>query len=125
MSPSLKDRALKDCTDFDRAFLRQQRPMIPILTFGRPDVFGRVAVSLGAELIGEIAPQDGDAVAYRVMLHGLSSAFRPAESAARARGAIEHVVNEWLTRLGLFYPGLGVDIVMPDADGTEQAVSQR
>jgi len=93
--------------------------MIPILTFGRPDVFGRVVASLGAEPIGEICPQSGDVVAYRVMLHGLQTAFRPAESASRARSAIERCVNEWLSRLGVLYPGLGVELVVIGAAGNE------
>jgi hypothetical protein len=98
--------------------------MIPQLRFA-VGVFDRETVSLGAEQIGEIVPHDGDHFAWRVMLHGLHSAFRQAESRSRARAAIERAVNEWLTRLGLFYPGLGVEMVVIDVDGTEQAASQR
>lgn len=103
---------------FDRAWHKDIRPMIPRLTF-RAGVFDRETVGLGAEEIGEILPQAGDYVAYRVALHGVRGAFLRAESTARARGAIERLVNEWLNRLGLFHPGLSVEVMIVDAAGQE------
>lgn len=87
------------------------RPMVPILTFVPSRIApGHETVTLGAEEIGEILPQEGDYVPYRVALHGLRATFYRADCHERARAAIERFVNEWLSRLGLFYPGLGVEV---------------
>lgn len=84
-------------------------PMIPILGF-TPGELRRERVTLGAEEIGEIIGQGGGLVAYRVHLHSVRSAFRAATSIAIAREAIERDVNEWLIRLGVLFPGLGVEL---------------
>jgi hypothetical protein len=82
--------------------------MIPVLAFAG-DGLGGWIVALGAERIGEILPA-GSAAAWRVILHGERSAFRRANSAEAARRAIERAVNEWLVRLGVFYPGQAVTV---------------
>jgi hypothetical protein len=95
--------------------------MIPILKFTRGET-GREVVQLGAVTIGEVAPHRGvhARATYALWLPDVRHSFVPAESMARARAAVEHVVEEFLLRIGVFYPGQCLEIRIegegPDPD---------
>jgi hypothetical protein len=83
--------------------------MTPVLSF-KPGELNREVVSLGVEMIGEIICSEasrrvGGQVSYAVQLHGVRRGFIPAASVPAARQEIRHLVEEWLVRLGVFYPG--------------------
>jgi hypothetical protein len=91
--------------------------MTPILKFTREEL-GREVATLGAVRVGEVMRQVGRPQAgYAVWLPDVPTAFRPAESMFAARSAIARLVDDWLTRIGVFYPGQGVEVRMPDEDG--------
>jgi hypothetical protein len=85
--------------------------MIPILKFTRGEM-GREVVQLGAVTIGEVAPHRGLSckATYALWLPDVRHSFRPAESMSRARAAVEHAVEEFLLRIGVFYPGQCLEI---------------
>ncbi len=112
----MSERAIDQLQSATVRNLSAPRPMLPILTFKRRplDPAPGEIVLLGAEPIGEIFGGVGDYFAWRVDLHGVRSAFQRAESMSRARDAIERAVNDWLNRIGVFYPGLGVELRIED-----------
>lgn len=92
------------------ASARAVTPMLPVLAFERTGL-ARVIVKLGEEQVAEILPMPSGARAWRVILHGESGAFRHAGNMMEARCAIVDAVNDWLVRIGIFYPGAAVAIV--------------
>lgn len=93
--------------------------MTPVLKFVR-GATGREVVQLGAVTIGEVAPHRGERVqaTYAVWLPELRHSFVPAESMSRARAAVERVVEEFLLRIGVFYPGQEVEVRI-EGDGDD------
>ena len=96
--------------------------MIPILTFTRGE-FGREVVMLGAEIIGEVAPHRGERarVTYALWQCGARHSFVPAASIEAARTAVADLVNDWLLRTGVFYPGQEVVVRLPDEAASARA----
>jgi hypothetical protein len=87
--------------------------MIPVLTFSRAEIaLYREIVRLGDVLIGEVSPFHGDRVhaTYAIWLPDHERRFVGVESMPAARAAIESAVNQWLLRIGVFYPGQGVTV---------------
>lgn len=91
--------------------------MTPILTFTR-EALGREVATLGAVQVGEVSRHLGrrSQATYAVWLPGIPHAFRPADSVFNARSAVVRAIDDWLTRIGVFYPGQGVEVCVPDAD---------
>jgi hypothetical protein len=84
--------------------------MTPVLSF-KPGELNREVVSLGVEMIGEIICHSVlpvPRVCYAVRLHGVRTGFIPAASVPAARQEIRRLVEEWLVRLSIFYPGEAV-----------------
>jgi hypothetical protein len=80
--------------------------MTPVLSF-KPGELNREVVNLGVEMIGEIicSTLPRRQVTYVVRLHGARTCFILAASVPAARQEIRQLVEEWLVRLGIFYPG--------------------
>jgi hypothetical protein len=94
--------------------------MTPILTFTREEL-GREVATLGAVHVGEVmrfAGHRGQA-SYAVWLPGVPKRFVPADSTVIARSAVVRQVEEWLTQIGVFYPGQGVEVRVPESKGQE------
>ena len=93
--------------------------MTPILKFERREL-GREVAMLGAIQIGEVMSQLGRPHAtYAVWLPDVPKSFRPADSMFGARSALVRAVDNWLLRIGVFYPGQGVDVQVPEAATAE------
>jgi len=93
--------------------------MTPILHFERK-IPGNATetVRMGAVVIGTIQPvhyRDHQA-AYALWLPDMLRGFRPAGSFFQARSALIRAVEEWLLRIGVFYPGQSVEIRVPHED---------
>jgi hypothetical protein len=95
--------------------------MIPILKFVR-GATGREVVQLGAVTIGEVAPHRGLGckATYALWLPDVRHSFVPAGSMSRARAAVERAVEEFLLRIGVFYPGQGVEVRLMTDDGRQR-----
>jgi hypothetical protein len=82
------------------------RAVTPILTFTRGE-FDRELVRLGDVIVGEISEYRGQRIKATFSLRLPEyhrSSFRPAPSFEAAREIIRREVEEWLVRLGVFYP---------------------
>jgi hypothetical protein len=93
--------------------------MTPILHFERSERgSAREVVRLGAVTIGEVAPVHlrNAVAAYALWLPDMRRAFTPAESWFAARSAVQRAVDEWLLRIGVFCPGDGVELRVPEDD---------
>jgi hypothetical protein len=96
--------------------------MTPILTFTAEEL-GREVATLGAVPVGQVMRFIGPRAqaSYAVHLPDVPRSFHPAGSMAQARTAIEKVVNEWLLRIGVFYPGQGVEVRVEHEDDDAEA----
>jgi hypothetical protein len=93
----------------------------PILTFAKSDI-GREVAMLGAVQVGEVMRQVGRPHAtYAVWLPDVPRSFRPAESMFIARSALVRMVEDWLLRIGVFYPGQGVEVRLVEAEPNKKA----
>jgi hypothetical protein len=95
--------------------------MTPVLQFTREEMGCEVA-TLGAVRVGEVmrfAGRGKQQAAYAVWLPDVPTRFVPAESMFIARSAIVRVVEDWLMRIGVFYPGQGVEMRVPEDDERE------
>ena len=96
--------------------------MTPILKF-TPVGLGREVVTLGAVRVGEVmrlfGRRTGEAASYTVCLPDVPTAFRPADSMFKARSAVVRAVDDWLARVGIFCPGDGVDVRVPESHQQE------
>jgi hypothetical protein len=88
----------------------------PILTFTRQEL-GREVAMLGVVQVGEVMRQLGRPAqaSYAVWLPDVPKSFRPAPSVSAARSAVQAAIDDWLLRIGVFYPGQGVDVQVPEA----------
>lgn len=89
--------------------------MTPVLTF-KPEELGREVATLGAVRVGEVMRFAGGKAqaTYSVWLPDMPQQFRPAESTFIARSAIVRLVEDWLLRIGVFYPGQSVEVRLPE-----------
>ncbi len=94
--------------------------MTPILTFTRGD-FDRELVRLGHVIVGEVAPHKGvkTRATYSLRLPECRWAFRPAVSIEEARRIIQHEVEDWFVRAGVFYPEQPIEVLIIDGNGRE------
>ncbi len=100
--------------------------MTPVLKFER-GVDGREVVHLGAVRVGEVAPFPGDRIraTWRLWLPDFGRHVG-ADSLFIARSRVIGAVEEWLLRIGVFYPGQSVDVVLPaEQDADAEAAPRR
>ena len=92
--------------------------MTLILTFIKGE-FDRELVRLGDVIVGEISPHKSGRVhaTFSLRLPDCRWAFRPAVSFEAARESVQHEVERFLVRLGVFYPEQPIEV----ADHGQQA----
>jgi len=87
--------------------------MSPILYF-LPRTAESEIVKLGDVMIGEVGNfSRAPAAHFTVYLPDEQRGFRPAKSMHEARVAVVRAVEQWLVRVGVFYPGQSIDIEAP------------
>jgi hypothetical protein len=93
--------------------------MTPVLTF-RVAADGRQVALLGAVRVGEVRPW-ADRAAFWVCLPDIDLRGRPSPSIAQARARVVDLLNEWLLRAGIFYPGQEVQVAIAAGDESGDA----
>ena len=94
--------------------------MTPILTFTRGE-FDRELVRLGDVIVGEVSPHNGGHVhaTYSLRLPDCRWAFRAAVSFEAARESVQHEVERFLVRCGVFYPEQPIEVEIIDGNARE------